>query len=283
MVQIAASSSRTSCASEPLLSSSSTTPTSAELTCRGARTTHAFVKRLPPPPPPPPPLPLPPPPREGATCTRTFTASDMSMCSFVEPGQLPTAPAPAATSAAAPSPSWSSGSVSSMQPYAAYIFGPRSGGSDQWGSAEARLSWPVREVYAANGIAAAQSACCLGSSSAKSAAGGKSLSFSSRAAEPSSIPPERCSFRRAAERRAGSYPSKKSPTVASNSTSAPAASERATSLTPNDPCSLARAAGVHRSRRSLSPTPASKSGAPRRHASWKARSDAFGGSRGGLW
>mmetsp|Transcript_7545 Transcript_7545/g.21989 ORF Transcript_7545/g.21989 Transcript_7545/m.21989 type:complete len:237 (+) Transcript_7545:478-1188(+) len=46
MVQIAASSSRTSCASEPLLSSSSTTPTSAELTCRGARTTHAFVKRL---------------------------------------------------------------------------------------------------------------------------------------------------------------------------------------------------------------------------------------------
>ena len=120
-------------------------------------------------------------------------------------GQLPTAPAPAATSAAAPSPSGSSGSVSSMQPYAAYIFGPRSGGSDQWGSAEARLSWPVREVYAANGIAAAQSACCLGSSSAKSAAGGKSLSFSSRAAEPSSIPPERCSFRRAAERRAGSY------------------------------------------------------------------------------
>mmetsp|Transcript_13115 Transcript_13115/g.43369 ORF Transcript_13115/g.43369 Transcript_13115/m.43369 type:complete len:254 (-) Transcript_13115:3-764(-) len=163
----------------------------------------------PPPSPPSWPLPLPPPPREGATCTRTFTASDMSMCSFVEPGQLPTAPAPAATSAAAPSPSWSSGSVSSMQPYAAYIFGPRSGGSDQWGSAEARLSWPVREVYAANGIAAAQSACCLGSSSAKSAAGGKSLSFSSRAAEPSSIPPERCSFRRAAERRAGAYPSKK--------------------------------------------------------------------------
>mmetsp|Transcript_47203 Transcript_47203/g.147543 ORF Transcript_47203/g.147543 Transcript_47203/m.147543 type:complete len:257 (+) Transcript_47203:1749-2519(+) len=46
MVQIAASSSRTSCAREPLLSSSSTTPTSAELTCRGARTTHAFVNRL---------------------------------------------------------------------------------------------------------------------------------------------------------------------------------------------------------------------------------------------